>query len=55
MQKDEILDEEIGINEIIQSIKSPNSPKRILILGDYKQGKRYTLNEINCIFNKSIY
>lgn len=46
MKQDEIIDEGIGLADIIKSIKSPQTPKRMLILGGYKQGKSYSLDII---------
>ena len=47
MQQDEIIDEAIGLSDIIKSIKSSQNSQRMLILGGYKQGKSFSLDVID--------
>ena len=51
MQKDEIIDEAMGLTDIFEIVKFNHSPHKILILGGYKQGKSYTLDEISKIYS----
>ena len=51
MIRDELIDDSIGITEILEAITIDCESKAIIIQGDFKQGKSFFLN---CVKNKLI-